>query len=150
MYLKKNFLKVKLLLSLQCAHGDVALYPLAKVELEIEVHAAVSDTLPVSALLGTDVPELGLLLQNKPLLLQTKPLLLQTSGMKEALVMTRAQVRENERAEAEQLHVPESTTSGREADGEASVEVAVKPTEEEDMGDSALMPGSSFSAGRRA
>ena len=73
------------------------------------------------------MPELGLLLQNKPLLLQT-------SGMKRALVMTRAQVRENEGAEAEHLAKEErmgacpnpigkSTPCGREADG---VEAAVK------------------------
>jgi predicted aspartyl protease len=47
-----------------CAHGDVSLYPLAEVNLEFEgiqmrVKAAVSDSLPVSVLLGTDVPELG-------------------------------------------------------------------------------------------
>ena len=46
-----------------CAHGDNALYPLAKVDLVVEgvllsVEAAVSKTLPVSVLLGTDVPEL--------------------------------------------------------------------------------------------
>ena len=50
--------------AIQCAHGDVALYPLAEVELEVEgtrvqVQAAISDNLPVSELLGTDVLELG-------------------------------------------------------------------------------------------
>ena len=44
----------------QCAHGDVVTYPLARVELEVEgraltVKAAVSDTLPQSVLLGTDL-----------------------------------------------------------------------------------------------
>ena len=87
--------------TIQCAHGDVALYPLAQVELEVggakfQVQAAVSDKLPVSVLLGTDVPELGkLLLAN--------PSVVQTSGMEEALVMTRAQVKEKERAETELL-----------------------------------------------
>ena len=47
----------------QGAHGDTVLYPLAKVNMEIngipiEVEAAVSSTLPVSVLLGEDVPEL--------------------------------------------------------------------------------------------
>ena len=49
--------------TIRCAHGDTVLYPLAKVSLEIdglhiEVEAAVSSTLPVSVLLGDDVPEL--------------------------------------------------------------------------------------------
>ncbi len=53
--------------TIRCAHGDTVLYPLAKVTLEVDgfpllVEAAVSETLPVSVLLGTDVPELGSLL----------------------------------------------------------------------------------------
>ena len=49
---------------IQCAHGDAIAYPLGTIELEIQgkpvlVGAAVSDTLPQSALVGTDV--LGLL-----------------------------------------------------------------------------------------
>ena len=45
--------------------------PLAQVELEldgvaVQVEAAVSESLPVSVLLGTDVPELGKLLQFNP------------------------------------------------------------------------------------
>ena len=47
------------------------LYPLAGVEMEIEgvkvgVQEAVSEGLPVPKLLGTDVPELGHLLQQDP------------------------------------------------------------------------------------
>ena len=47
-----------------CAHGDTVLYPLAKIEMEVEdvkvgVRAAVSERLPIPVLLGTDVPELG-------------------------------------------------------------------------------------------
>jgi len=43
--------------TIRCPHGDTALYPLAKVKMEIdgiliEVEAAVSGTLPVSVLLG--------------------------------------------------------------------------------------------------
>ena len=54
-----------------CAHGDVSLYPIADVDLEpkgiqMQVKAAVSNTLPVSVLLGTDVPELGRLLRSNP------------------------------------------------------------------------------------
>ena len=85
--------------TIQCAHGDVALYPLAQVELEVEgekvqVQAAVSDNLPVSVLLGTDVPKLKKLLR-------ANSNNLQTIGMDAALVMTRSQVKEKERAEAE-------------------------------------------------
>ena len=49
---------------IRCAHGDAIAYPLAAIELEIQgksvlVNSAVSDTLPQSVLVGTDV--LGLL-----------------------------------------------------------------------------------------
>jgi len=58
--------------TIQCAHGDAVAYPLADVDLEIErrvvtVEAAVSETLPQSVLLGTDVPELLSLLGVKEL-----------------------------------------------------------------------------------
>ena len=54
-----------------CAHGDVSLYPIAEIDMELEgvqmqVKAAVSNTLPVLVLLGTDVPELGRLLKSNP------------------------------------------------------------------------------------
>ena len=57
--------------SVCCAHGDTVLYPLAEVEMEVDgvkigVRAAVSEKLPVPVLLGTDVPELGNLLQQDP------------------------------------------------------------------------------------
>ena len=77
-------------MTMQCAYGDVDLYLLAAVELVIDgakfqVQTAIPETLPVSALLGTDVPEMGKILQNKP-------------GKKwchwDALVMTRAQKKE--------------------------------------------------------
>ena len=49
--------------TISCAHGDTVLYPLASLQLQVEglplqIKAAVSDTLPVAVLLGTDVPEL--------------------------------------------------------------------------------------------
>ena len=49
--------------TITCAHGDTKLHPLAKVEVELDgahihVEAALSEKLPVSVLLGTDVPEL--------------------------------------------------------------------------------------------
>ena len=48
---------------IRCAHGDVVTYPLAQIEVgvggaTISVEAAVADKLPVSVLLGTDVPEM--------------------------------------------------------------------------------------------
>ena len=68
-------------ITVQCAHGDVVTYPLASVELEVQgraltVEAAVSDTLPQSVLLGTDVPDLSELLkaerQEKALMVVTR------------------------------------------------------------------------------
>ena len=55
---------------IQCAHGDAIAYPLAAIELEIQgksvlVNAAVSDTLPQSVLVGTDVPGLLEMLQTR-------------------------------------------------------------------------------------
>ena len=56
--------------TVQCAHGDIVTYPIASVELEVlgralTVEAAVSNQLPSSVLLGTDVPGLSELLQSK-------------------------------------------------------------------------------------
>ena len=53
-----------------CTHGDIVTYPVASVELEVQgrvltVEAAVSNQLPLSVLLGTDVPGLSVLLQSK-------------------------------------------------------------------------------------
>ena len=50
--------------TIRCAHGDSVPYPLANVDLVVDgvpltVGAAVSKSLPVSVLLGTDVPELA-------------------------------------------------------------------------------------------
>ena len=50
--------------TLRCVHGDTVLYPLAEVEVEVngvvmQVFAAVSDTLPVSVLLGTESQSLA-------------------------------------------------------------------------------------------
>ena len=54
-------------ITIRCAHGDTVLYPVTKLEMVVDelllsVEAAVSKTLPVSVLLGTDVPELDKLL----------------------------------------------------------------------------------------
>ena len=53
--------------TIRCAHGEAVSYPIAAVNMEIDgvrirVKAAVCKTLPVSVLLGTDVPELFTLL----------------------------------------------------------------------------------------
>ena len=73
----------------------------AEVELELDgvkrtVKAAISGTLPVSVLLETDVPELGLLLRANPSTINTR-------GVEEFLIVTtRAQSRRKEMAEAAQ------------------------------------------------
>ena len=46
---------------MRCAHGGSVLYPMAKVNVEVDgctisVVAAVSDTVPMDVLLRTDVP----------------------------------------------------------------------------------------------
>lgn len=58
-------------MAILCAHGDTVIYPLAEISMEVDgrtitVEAAVSDTLPMSVLLGlgTDTPELAKLLVN--------------------------------------------------------------------------------------
>ena len=57
--------------TIRCAHGDMVLYPLAKIGMEVngkhlEMEVAVSDTLPVDVLLGTDAQELPVLLGELP------------------------------------------------------------------------------------
>ena len=59
--------------TVRCAHGDTVVYPLADVQLKVAgthftVRAAVADCLPVSVLLGTDVPELDNLLHGGKIL----------------------------------------------------------------------------------
>ena len=56
-------------IAVQCIHGDTETYPLAEVQLEVDgtqlqVEAAVSEKLPVAAILGEDVPQLRKLLQS--------------------------------------------------------------------------------------
>ena len=53
--------------TIRCTHGDTVLYPVAQLELEVDglplcVEAAVSKSLPVPVLLGTNVVELHQLL----------------------------------------------------------------------------------------
>ena len=54
--------------AIRCAHGDTVLDPLARILLEVkrralDVEAVISDTLPMSVLLGTDIPYLYELLE---------------------------------------------------------------------------------------
>ena len=89
--------------AIRCAHGDTVLYPLAEVDLEVEgypihVEAAISDTLPMPVLLGTDVPELTALLTGN---LEDKSSPIQPKG--EALaVMTRAKAKKQKEEAAVQ------------------------------------------------
>ena len=76
----------------RCAHGDTVMYPMADICVELDGYtidtlAAVSDTLPMDVLLGTDVPELGRLLS-------------QASERAEVfMTTTRAQAKKEARAE---------------------------------------------------
>ncbi|XP_064398193.1 uncharacterized protein LOC135344837 [Halichondria panicea] len=80
-----------------CAHGDTVVYPLARIQVEVngtthKVEAAVSKTLPLSMLMGTDVPVLPALVAKK------------LGDCQEAdtawAVMTRAKKRAQDQAEA--------------------------------------------------
>ena len=82
----------------RCSHGDVTFYPLANVRLciqgtEFTIRAALSPTLPVSVLLGTDTPHLGQLLS------------VQAPGghLAEAMIVTRAQAKARQEAEADRI-----------------------------------------------
>ena len=60
---REDKLNLEKSVTVQCAHGDAVEYPVATVEISgqgrvVIVEAAVSDKLPHSVLLGTDVPEL--------------------------------------------------------------------------------------------
>ena len=67
---RKNRLSGEKSVVVQCAHGDTVEYPVARIEIRVQgqrviVEAAVSDKLPHSVLLGTDVPELVSLLKRE-------------------------------------------------------------------------------------
>lgn len=82
--------------AIRCAHGDTVLYPLADITMEVNgrqitVEAGVSETLPMSVLLGIDNPELVEMLQ--------------VNGKEEIAdgfaVTTRAEAKKNRAEEAE-------------------------------------------------
>ena len=86
--------------AIRCAHGDTVLYPLAQVGVEIggrllEVEAAVSETLPMAVLLGTDVPELADLLDGEFFATQTN----QLQADEALMVTTRAKAKQQQDAE---------------------------------------------------
>ncbi len=88
--------------TIRCAHGDTVLYPLAEVSIQVGgvpllVEAAVSETLPVSVLLGTDVPELGDLLGKVEITSG------HTQGADAMVVTTRARAKQQEHDEDVQL-----------------------------------------------
>ena len=84
--------------TIQCAHGDITTYPVATVEIQVNgkqivVEAAVSDTLPRSVLLGTDVQELSELLG--------QPSTHKDSGF---AVLTRNRARQQKQEDKERQH----------------------------------------------
>ena len=61
---RQEKLSLEKTVTVQCAHRDMVVYPVATVQGKVvSVEAAVSDKLPHSVLLGTDVPELVSLLK---------------------------------------------------------------------------------------
>ena len=134
--------------TVRCVHGDTVLYPLAEVVLQVDgvdvkTIAAVSNTLPVSVLLGTDVPELNCLLQSNPSSMHTR-------GVEEALVvMTWAQSKREkmeEKAQAEKEEISGTRPSPIEEVGEQTEENEQAEVEEEtDIEETEELFGSSFS-----
>ena len=85
--------------SIHCAHGDILEYPVADVRIricdkEFTVKAGVSDRLPRSVLLGTDIPAWRELLNGA---------LADDGGCPNALVVTRSQRTAMEKAETERM-----------------------------------------------
>ena len=107
--------------TIRCVHGDTVLYPLADVIIKVEGHdltvrAAVSETLPMSVLLGTDVPQLGQLLHSNPALIHSH-------GVEHALVTTRSQARKHEEDQRRGATARTTQLEGhRDAEGTAVVE----------------------------
>ena len=90
---------------IRCAHGDTVMYPLATIEMQLggvafTVEAAVSDRLPMSVLLGTDVPQLVELLNGVGQETEANGA---NGQARDVLVMTRSQQEAQRRVEEEQL-----------------------------------------------
>ena len=124
--------------SIRCAHGDVIKYPMAYVRIrvgamEFTVNAGVSNRLPTSVLLGTDVPVWKELLGG---------VLAEDDECPQALVVTRSQRAAMEEAEAER--VKKEAASGVklslvEDEGESSSEPAELEDEMEEASDNSLI-----------
>ena len=98
--------------TVQCAHGDVVTYPLARVELEVEgrvltVEAAVSDTLPQLVLLGTNVKDLSELLKAE-------------RWRKALMVVTRSQAQKETSSNSVQMESPSDGSSEPEKEPEVT------------------------------
>ena len=98
--------------TVQCAHGDVVTYPLARVELEVEgrvltVEAAVSDTLSQLVLLGTNVKDLSELLKAE-------------RRRKALMVVTRSQARKEISSNSVQMECPSDGSSEPEKEPEVT------------------------------
>ena len=117
-----------------CACGDSITYPLTDVTVliggsKLIVEAGVSDTLPVSMLLGTDVPEMASLLRESTFARQEKSF----SPAGALVVETRAQARERERVEAlEKVKEITSMASPRPVQTEESPEEEQKECDDDD------------------
>ena len=111
--------------AIRCAHGDTVLYPLAHVRLEVggksfQVEAAVTDRLPVTVLLGTDVPLLSELL-GKEMEVRTE----------DAMVVTRARSKKLQEQEQERLDKEEqSGVQPHHLADEEEDTIVIAPTEE--------------------
>ena len=86
--------------NVRCVHGDSVFYPLTNVTISLEGHliqtvGAMSDTLPASVLLGTDVRELGQLLGTRSVASPTDL----SSNQQVLATTTRARVRDDARKE---------------------------------------------------
>ena len=99
--MRKNRLNVEKSFVVQCAYGDNVEYPVARIEIKVRgqgvtVEAAVSDKLPHSVLLGTDVPELVSLLKRED---------------KALMAVTRSQAKRLKRSQPEQSREKRVDTS---------------------------------------
>ena len=84
-----------------CAHGDTVLYPVAQLELQVNgvpvcVEAAVSESLLVQILLGTDVPELNQLLGDSIMFDNCMMVVTRTQAMKQLQEETTTRSKEHE------------------------------------------------------
>ena len=131
---------------IRCAHGDVLMYPLAELEIEIggsmfAIEAGVTDHFPISVLLGKDVPELMQLLK-QPRDSKVTDVLVVTQAQAERQRRENALIEERERLfgaqpkpveeESTQME-PESNQDTGEENGEENGEEQSSETETDEM-----------------